>query len=62
MFIKFNDNTTDFEWLQNFNLNVEKLFKVFIKIDYSENSNKKRKLIEVKEEIIIKELNLKQIN
>jgi hypothetical protein len=59
MFIKFNDNTTDFEWLQNFNLNVEKLFKVFIKIDYSENSNKKRKLIKGKEEIIIKELNLK---
>ena len=58
MFIKFNDNTTDFEWLQNL-LNVEKLFKVFIKIDYSENSNKKRKLIKGKEEIIIKELNLK---
>ena len=36
MFIKFNDNTIGFEWLQNFNLNVEKLFKVFIKIYYSE--------------------------
>jgi len=46
---------------KNFSLNVEELFKEFIKGYFLESSNKKRKLTEEKEEIIIQELNLKKI-
>ena len=46
---------------KNFSLNVEELFKEFIKGYFLESSKKKRKLTEEKEEIIIQELNLKKI-